>query len=86
MNFLGIITNSASGNSYRDPEHDYRVIDSSGNIAQHGLVFNVIVPGQGSVIQDTGTIEFDPDGNITFVAGPHMVADGTAPDLCDVLV
>ena len=86
VDFNGVIANSGSGNTYRDPEHSNRVIDVDGNLTIHGLVCQVHVPGQGSVIHDTGTIVFDPAGNITFVAGPHMVAEGTAPDPCDVLV
>jgi hypothetical protein len=85
-NFVGVITNSASGNTYRDPGHWTLVEDVvNGTVTFHGEFFAIVAPGVGIVIQDTGTITFDADGNIIFQAGPHEVLGGTA-DFCSVLV
>jgi hypothetical protein len=85
-NFDGVITNSASGNTYRDPGHWTLVEDVvNGTVTFHGEFFAIVAPGVGIVIQDTGTITFDADGNIIFQAGPHEVLTGTA-DFCSVLV
>ena len=86
-NFDGVLTNSASGNTYRDPGHVMQVLDVvDGSVTFHGEFFAFVAPGVGIVVQDTGKLTFDADGNIIFQAGPHMVLTGTAPDLCSVLV
>jgi hypothetical protein len=87
FNFAGVITNSASGNTYRDPGHLQAVTDlTTGEGTVVGLVFNTTVPGLGPVLHDTGRLIFDANGNITFIAGPHTVELGTAPDPCTVLL
>ena len=85
-NFDGVITNSASGNTYRDPGH-FTVVEDvvNGTVTFHGEFFAIVAPGVGIVIQDTGRITFDADGNVIFQAGPHEVLTGTA-DFCSVLV
>jgi hypothetical protein len=83
---LGIITNSASGNTYRDVSHFSDTITLAEQPTFTGLVHHIIVPGAGPVLADVGKLTFDGHGNVIFEAGPHMVADGTAPDLCSVLV
>ena len=85
-NFDGVLTNSASGNTYRDPGHVMNVLDVvNGSVTIHGEFFAFVAPGVGIVVQDTGTLTFDADGNIIFQAGPHQMLTGTA-DLCSVLV
>ena len=85
-NFDGVITNSASGNTYRDPGHVTIVFDVvDGSVTFRGEFFAIVAPGVGIVVQDTGTLTFDADGNIIFQAGPHQMSSGTA-DLCSVLV
>jgi hypothetical protein len=85
-NFDGVITNSASGNTYRDPGHVTIVFDVvDGSVTFRGEFFAIVAPGVGIVVQDTGTLTFDADGNIIFQAGPHQMLTGTA-DLCSVLV
>jgi hypothetical protein len=86
QNFDGVITNSASGNTYRDPGHVMLIGDVvNGTLTYHGEYFANVAPGVGIVVQDTGTLTFDADGNIIFQAGPHQVLTGTA-DPCSVLV
>lgn len=85
--FDGVITNSASGNTYRDPA-TFRIVEDvvNGTVTFHGEFGAIVAPGVGIVVQDTGTITFDADGNIIFQAGPHQLLSGTPPDLCPVLV
>ena len=86
QNFDGVITNSASGNTYRDPGHVTIVFDVvDGSVTFRGEFFAIVAPGVGIVIQDTGTLTFDADGNIIFQAGPHEFFTGTA-DFCSILV
>jgi hypothetical protein len=86
-NSVGVITNSLSGNSYPDPGHFQTVTDlTTGEFTVVGLVFLTTVPGLGPVLHSTGKIIFDANGNITFIAGPHNVLLGTAPDPCTVLL
>jgi hypothetical protein len=84
--FLGIITNSASGNTYRDPAHFTNTVDLAEHPAFNGLVYHIIVRGTGPVVSDVGRLVFDGQGGILLEGGPHMVADGTAPDPCTVLI
>ena len=85
--FAGVITNSASGNTYRDSAHHQVTRDlTTGTQTTAGLIFNVVVPGVGPVAHDTGKIVVDANGKVTFVGGPHTVSLGTAQDPCTVLV
>ena len=45
---------------------------------QTGLIFNIVVPGRGSVVQDTGLIQFFPDGTIV-IHGPHDAFEADDP-------
>lgn len=86
-NFAGVITNSATGNTYNDPSHFTLIADFvEGGFAVHGMNFANTIPGVGIVVHETGTIIFDFDGNILFQAGPHEVTNGTAPDFCSIFV
>jgi hypothetical protein len=85
--FVGVITNSASGNTFRDKSHQ-QVIQNliTGEQATVGLTFHIVVPGLGPVAHDTGKMVVDGNGNVTFVGGPHTVSLGTAKDPCTVLL
>jgi hypothetical protein len=87
VNFVGVITNSASGNTYPDPGHHQFVTDlTTGETTVVGVVFNTPVPGLGPVLHDAGKIVIDENGEATFVGGPHTVFFGTNPDPCTVLL
>jgi hypothetical protein len=87
INFVGVITNSASGNTYRDPGHHQFITDlTTGETTVVGVVFNTPVPGLGPVLHDAGKIVIDENGEATFVGGPHTVFFGTNPDPCTVLL
>jgi hypothetical protein len=87
VTFVGVITNSVSGNTYPDRDHHQTVTDlTTGETTFVGLVFLTPVPGLGPVLHDTGKVIFDANGDVTFVAGPHTVLFGTNPDPCTVLL
>ena len=87
INFVGVITNSDSGNTYRDPGHHQFITDlTTGLTTVVGVVFNTPVPGLGPVLHDAGKIVFDENGEVSFVGGPHTVFFGTNPDPCTVLL
>jgi len=87
VNFVGVITNSLSGNTYNDSAHFQVVTDlTTGETTVVGLARLTTVPGLGPVLHDTGKVIFDANGDVTFVAGPHNVLFETAPDPCTVLL
>ena len=67
----------------RDPGYFNVKIDlTDGTETQIGLIFNIVVPGHGSVAQDTGLISLEPDGDVV-IKGPHEVFDqGLEPLIC----
>ena len=82
-----MITNSLSGNTYNDSAHFQVVTDlATGETTVAGLARLTTVPGLGPVRTGMGRVIFDANGNITFIAGPHTVLLGTAPDPCTVLL
>ncbi len=91
VNLLGIITNP-DGETFRDPGYQSVFIDFAGTpedpsddtVVGAGLVFNITVPGQGSVVQDTGLIIFEPDGDV-IIHGPHEQFEQGNELLCSVL-
>jgi len=87
VNYVGVITNSLSGNTYPDPGHFQVITDlTTGETTIVGLIINIRVPGLGPVALDVGKVIFDANGDVTFVGGPHTVLLGTAPDPCTVLL
>jgi len=56
-----------------------------GTTTLNGQVFMANDPGRGAVIQDTGKVVFDEDGNVVHVAGPHEVLETEAEIFCDAL-
>jgi hypothetical protein len=87
VNYVGVITNSLSGNTYPDLAHFQVVTDlTTGETTVVGLARLTTVPGLGPVLTGMGRVIFDANGNITFIAGPHTVLLGTAPDPCTVLL
>jgi hypothetical protein len=50
-----------------------------------GPVFMATDRGRGVVIQDTGRIVFDADGNVVLEAGPHDAVDLGAQIFCDAV-
>ena len=74
VNFVGVVTNPATGQSVENPGHFTVIVDLvEGTEAQVGLVFKATVPGVGVVFHDVGRVIFDAAGNLMFEAGPHDV-------------
>lgn len=70
----GVIT-TPDGTQIRDRGH-FRDRDElvDGGWRRTGMIFNITVPGHGSVAQDTGFLSFHPDGTVV-MHGPHEVFD-----------
>lgn len=84
--FVGVITNSASGNTYRDPGYFSIIQDlQAGTETTLGLYFNIVVPGVGPVVEDVGRIVIDANGDVVFQAGPHQILAGEDVDFCELL-
>ena len=81
VDFVGVVTNPATGESVENPSHQTIIVDLvEGTEAQVGLIFSVTVPGEGVVFHDVGRVVFDAAGNV-IIAGPHdlLTADGEHP-------
>ena len=80
VHFVGVIT-GPGGLVLRDPGYFHETFSNDGTYRAVGLVFNIVVPGQGSIVQDTGYIKFLPDGTVE-IHGPHEAFDaGDGPPL-----
>jgi hypothetical protein len=81
----GTGTWSGNGITVRDRNHGIETFDlATGTKRTIGLVFNVTVPGHGSIAQDTGVLIENADGSVV-IHGPHEVAaagDDLAPLFC----
>ena len=79
VRFLGLITTS-DGSVLRDNGFFNDFVDLAGpeegdeTVREAGFIFNIVIPGMGSVAQDTGLIIFQADGDV-IVRGPHEVFD-----------
>ena len=72
VHFVGTIT-APDGQVIRDPGYWSADVDlTDETFRQRGLIFNIAVPGHGSVAQDVGVIIFEPDGDVV-IKGPHEV-------------
>jgi hypothetical protein len=45
----------------------------------------VKLPGGGVILQDAGRLTYDPNGDLTFEAGNHMLTDGDTARVCAAL-
>jgi hypothetical protein len=65
----------------------YVVVDLvTGETTFNGTPAHVTAPGEGIIIQDTGTITYDAEGHVTFEAGPHDQNDqGPLEAYCSAL-
>jgi hypothetical protein len=84
VSFAGTIT-APDGQVIRDPGYLKFELDlTDGTIRQIGLVFNIVVPGNGSVAQDVGVLIIEADGDLV-IKGPHEVQEqGLEALLCPV--
>jgi hypothetical protein len=82
--FLGEITNSATGETFRD--HAAFRGSSEGDVTiVSGLGFNVVRQGEGAVFQHIGRrLEFS-DGSVVVLAGPDDVQGDVQGSVCVAL-
>lgn len=86
VNFNGVITNSVTGRTVRDPGHYTITIDlQEGTSTYTGLVFAITVPGEGIAVLDAGKVVFDAEGNVIFVGGPHQFLEEGPALICAAL-
>jgi hypothetical protein len=86
VNFNGIITNSVTGQTLRDPGHHTIIIDlEEGTTTFAGMVFAITVPGKGIAVLDAGKVVFDAEVNVIFVGGPHQFLEEGPALICAAL-
>jgi hypothetical protein len=79
----GSVTNAVTGKAVALRGHILLLIDlTAASTVFVGPVIMANAAGAGAVIEDTGRIVFDADGNVTFAAGPHDVIDGEGAVFC----
>ena len=80
------LINSATGAAYSTTFHSTAVIDPQAHRATFtGVIFRLALPGAGAVFLDVGRVVADPQGNLSFQAGPHQFYDGDLAGLCAAL-
>jgi hypothetical protein len=86
-NFFGEITNSESGNTYRDHSVFTETLDLvAGTTTVSGPSYHYIVKGQGSVYAEVGhKISVTETGEVIFQAGQDDFTQQDLDGLCDVL-
>ena len=77
--------NPASGKSVIERDHVHNVFYEDGTVAIMGLNFHLSLPHGRTVLIDAGKLRFDTDGDISFEAGNHQVADGAYSGLGSAL-
>jgi hypothetical protein len=63
----------------------YNPDGSFASLQNVGLIFNVTIPGQGTVLLDVGRIVIVRHQGIVFVAGPHQEESGDTAAFCAAL-
>jgi hypothetical protein len=79
-------TNSVTGKTIA-VRANYSVVENrvKGTLAFNGVVYISTSPGEGVVIQDTGKVVFDAEGDLVKVAGPHEVLETNGEIFCTAL-
>jgi hypothetical protein len=85
IRFLGEITNSATGETFRDHAAVNLITEDDISTAS-GLSFNLVRPGQGAVMQLIGRRIEDSEGNVIVVlAGPDDIQGDLHAAICAAL-
>jgi len=85
FNFVGVITNPATGQTFRDVSHVTLQFDEdTGELTNVGNLINLMLPGEGTVLRGVGRRTIDANGNVLFEAGVHE-AVGLGTDLADAI-
>ena len=83
--------NSANGKSTTTQSQSVATIvhfNPDGSVASasnSGPIYNFVVPGLGTILQSTGRLVFDGEGNIVFLAGPQDIENGNTAAFCNYL-
>lgn len=88
-NFFGTITNSASGNTFRDHASFTETIDvPEGKTTVNGVSYHYVVAGHGQVFAEIGhKVMVTATGEVTFQGGQDdLASDPDLVTLCDWLV
>jgi hypothetical protein len=82
----GVATLSANGKTLTSNFSAKIFIDAPNTVKVVGTVYNIQVPGAGSVLLDAGNIAFDFEtGNVLYIHGPHEQFSGDVAALCGYL-
>jgi hypothetical protein len=82
----GVATLSANGKTLTSNFSAKIFIDDPTTVKVVGTVYNVQVPGAGSVVLDAGNIAFDFEtGDVLYIHGPHEQFSGDVAALCGYL-
>ena len=82
--FLGEITNSATGETFRDHVALNFLFDG-GTTTERGNAFSIVRQGEGAILQLMGRRIVDADGNLVFQAGPDDILGGFESSVCAAL-
>jgi hypothetical protein len=81
----GVATLTANGKTLTSNFSAQIFIDSN-TVKVVGTVYNIQVPGAGSVVMDAGNVGFDFEtGEVLYVHGPHQQLSGDVAALCGYL-
>jgi 3D (Asp-Asp-Asp) domain-containing protein len=82
----GVATLSANGKTLTSNFSAKIFIDDPNTIRVVGTVYNIQVPGAGTVLLDAGNVAFDLEtGEILYVHGPHQQLSGDVAELCSYI-
>jgi hypothetical protein len=83
-NFLGEVTNSATGETFRDHVAGIAVVEG-GVVFESGVGFNIVRPAEGPILQRIGRRLIDSEGNLVVIGGPENVGDDMQAAVCAAL-
>jgi hypothetical protein len=78
-------TASANGEALSEVDSYVTHYDAQGGQRLTGLPVHIALSGGGVVIRDAGNLQFDAEGNVVFVRGPHPLLGGDTAALCATL-
>jgi hypothetical protein len=82
----GVATIAANGKTLTSNFSAQIFIDDPNTVKVVGTVYNIQVPGAGSVLLDAGNVSFDFEtGEVLYVNGPHQQLSGDVAALCGYL-
>lgn len=82
----GTATNPQNGKTASGRDNWLETVDlRTGTYTIRGLYVRLNVPGHGVVLLDVGYAEFDGDGELVKLSGPHQAFEGDFAALCAAL-